>query len=92
MVSLFACGKSQATNSTPDSMSFEMNATLRASRSSLATTSLAVSFLQAASAAASCGRLLLRLPDHLDELLRERPAPAVEIGLDRLALRLDAEA
>jgi hypothetical protein len=29
---------------------------------------------------------------HLDELLRERPAPAVEIGLDRLALRLDAEA
>ena len=39
-----------------------MKAMLRDSRSSLATTSLALSFLQAASAAASCGRLSLRLP------------------------------
>ena len=39
IVSLVACGLSQATKSTPESISDEMNATLRANRSSLAMTS-----------------------------------------------------
>jgi hypothetical protein len=57
IVSLLACGMSAAM--TPESISVEMNATLRLSRSSLAMTSLALCFLQAAMAAASCGRLSL---------------------------------
>ena len=53
---------SAATNSTFVSINVEMKATLRASLSSFAMTSLALCFLQAAMAAASCGRLSLRLP------------------------------
>ena len=40
IVRRFACGKSTASNSTFDSIKLEMNATLRAKRSSLAMTSL----------------------------------------------------
>jgi hypothetical protein len=60
-VSLFACGLSTAMNSTPESMSVAIKARLRDRRSSLAMTSLAFSFLQAASALSSSGRSL-RLP------------------------------
>ena len=41
IVSRVACGLSQATKSTPDSIKFEIKATLRASRSSLAMTKVA---------------------------------------------------
>jgi hypothetical protein len=62
IVSLVACGLSTATNSTRDSIKADRNATLRESRSSLATTSLHFSLRQSASASASLGRLSLRLP------------------------------
>jgi hypothetical protein len=56
-----ACGLSQATNSTPESIIVAMKATLRESRSSLAMTSRALCFRQAARAFASSGRSL-RVP------------------------------
>jgi hypothetical protein len=73
---------SAATNSTPLLSSVQMKPTLRDRRSSLATMSLALSFLQAASAAAGSGRIVaalaalnLRVFDRLlTDLVSECPA------------------
>jgi hypothetical protein len=89
-VSRVACGLSTATNSTPESISAAMKAKLRESRSSFATTSLAFSFLQAARAARSCGRLSDRLPLaalRLDVLGFGPPVAAVQVIGDGRALR-----
>ena len=59
-----AVGLSHATNSTPESISRDTKATLRASRSSLATTKIAPSRLHAAMARCSSGRWLF-LPDSI---------------------------
>jgi hypothetical protein len=72
-----ACGLSQATNSTPASIMVAMNATLRESRSSLAMTSRALCFRQAARAFCSSGRSL-RLPvsTSVCSAMRMPPMPA----------------
>jgi hypothetical protein len=70
----------------PLSISLSKKLTLRDSRSSLATTSFAFCFLQAASAASSCGRFTL-LPLSTSVNL---PA-AVESPLDDFLLRFQAK-
>ena len=85
-MSLFACGLSAATNSTPLSISSEMNARLRDSRSSLAMTSLAFSFCRPRALRRAVGdRRACRL--HLGEFAGQRPATAVQIVQDGLLLR-----
>jgi hypothetical protein len=64
MVRRFACGKSTAVNSTPDSIRFDMKFTLRASRSSLAITRVAPWTRQSVRAQARAGRSF-RLPDSI---------------------------
>jgi hypothetical protein len=72
-----ACGLSQATNSTPESIMVAMNATFRESRSSLAMTNRALCFRQAARAFCSSGRSL-RLPvsTSVCSAIRMPPMPA----------------
>jgi hypothetical protein len=75
IVSRFACGKSTASNSTPASISADTNATLRASRSSLAITSVAPCTRHSFRASESFGRSA-RLPvsiSVISAINRQRP-------------------
>jgi hypothetical protein len=91
IVSRVACGLSQATKSTPDSIRLEIKKTLRASRSSLAITRTARRSRQAASAAAICGRPL-RLPLSISwKLGDDHAAGAVDVARHRGALRLQTQ-
>jgi hypothetical protein len=74
-----ACGLSQATKSTPWSMTAARKATLRESRSSLAMTSLARSRLHCASAFARSGRAACLPFSTSVELADQLPGAAVEV-------------
>ena len=58
-VNLFAVGKSQAVNSTPDSIRLLVNATFRAKRSNLAITSVALWMRHSVKTSMRAGRLLI---------------------------------
>jgi hypothetical protein len=78
-------------NSTLESINVAMNARLRDRRSSLAMTSLAFCFLQAASAFSKFWPVILLTALDLGELPDEVPPTAVEIVKDRLPLRPEAQ-
>ena len=84
MVGRLACGMPATTNSTPVSISPEMKWTLRASRPSLAMTSVAFCRRLSSMALSSSGRLVWRLPDsNLGELGQQRSG-APPISKNRL--------
>ena len=87
-MSLLAAGLSAATNSTPLSISPLMTWTFRASRSSLAMTSVAFRFLHSQR---RCELGSLDAPAGLDlsELVEERPGAAVQELADARSLSLE---
>jgi hypothetical protein len=87
MVNLLACGLSTAMNSTPESINVAMNARLRERRSSLAMTSLALYFLQAARALSITAFAAFDLGKFRDKL----PSAAVQILVDGFPLRREAK-
>ena len=87
-----AWGLSQATNSTPASIIVAMKATLRESRSSLAMTSRALCFRQAARAFCQFRPVVAPARLNLSVLGYEDAADAREVALHGGALGLKAEA
>jgi hypothetical protein len=83
-----AWGKSAATKSTPLSISFEMKATLRAKRSSLATTRVAP---YRRHRPIQLGPVVALAALNLGHLVRQGPVAAVEEGPDRFPLGFQPE-
>src|SRR3954471_21709949 len=89
MVRRLAWGKSTATKSTPLSISLEMKATLRASRSSWATTRVAP---YRRHRPVQLGPVVPLAALDLGHLVGRGPAPAVEVAPDRFPLSLQPKA